>query len=407
LLQPEQRRRRAPVSMTPALQSSNTAEKQLLVLCARTRLSTEMAEEIRQILARPLDWDYLIAESLENSVTPVFCRQLRALGWPHVPPERQEKLATIERSLAVRAMFLTAELLRLLDAFKERGIRAIPYKGPVLAAQAYGDFTAREFEDLDLILPQRDMPPANEVILGFGYKPKFDWMLSRGAEAALVPGEYNYRDVPRNAMIELHTEKTLRHFPAPPDIDSFLAKLVPVRIAERDVMTFAAEELLTMLCVHGSKDFWERLSWIADVSQLVQSQASFDWPRAWQFAESQCATRMVRVGLALAVALFEPPLPPDVLAAIRDDSVATATADSVARRLVQRPFVTLSGTGRFAFRRKMQPGSLNGWRYATRLAVVPADEDWQMVKLPPALAPLYIALRPIRLLRKYGWRSGK
>jgi Uncharacterised nucleotidyltransferase len=388
--------------MTPALQSSNTAEKQLLVLCARTRVSAETAAEIRRLLAGVLDWDFLIAESLENSVTPMFCRQLRALAWPLVPPERQERLATIERSLAVRAMFLTAELLRLLDAFKARGVRAIPYKGPVLAAQAYGDFTAREFEDLDLILPQRDMPAANEVVLGFGYKPKFDWMLSRDAESALVPGEYNYRDVPRNAMIELHTEKTLRHFPSAPDVEGFLTKLVPVRLAERDVMTFAPEDLLTMLCVHGSKDFWERLSWIADVSQLVQSQATFDWPRAWDFAETQHAGRMVRVGLALAVALFDTPLPPEVLVAVRNDQVATELAESVARRLVQRPFLTLSGTGRFAFRRKMQPSGLVSWRYAMRLAVVPADEDWKMVKLPPALAPLYIVLRPIRLLRKYG-----
>jgi hypothetical protein len=49
------------------------------------------------------------------------------------------------------------------------------------------------------------------------------------------------------------------------------------------------------------------------------------------------------------------------------------------------------------------PGGVAGWRYAIRLAVVPAEEDWMMVRLPAALAPLYIVLRPLRLLRKYGW----
>jgi hypothetical protein len=116
---------------------------------------------------------------------------------------------------------------------------------------------------------------------------------------------------------------------------------------------------------------------------------------------------MVRAGLALAVALFDTPLQADVLAEVRKDRVAMDLADSVARRLVQRPFVTLSGTGRFAFRRKMRDGGVAGWKYATRLAVVPADEDWKMVRLPPALAPLYIVLRPIRLLRKYGWGPSK
>jgi hypothetical protein len=54
----------------------------------------------------------------------------------------------------------------------------------------------------------------------------------------------------------------------------------------------------------------------------------------------------------------------------------------------------------------MLVGKLNGWRYAMRLAVVPSEDDWQMVRLPGALAPLYIALRPLRLLQKYGW-AGK
>jgi hypothetical protein len=389
--------------MTPALQSSNTAEKQLLVLCARTRLSPETVADIRRILAGPLDWDYLISESLENSVTPLFYRQLRAVTWDLVPVERQEKLNAMAKSLAVRAMFLTAELLRLLDLFQARGVRAIPYKGPVLAAQAYGDFTLREFEDLDLILPQREMPAANEVVVGLGYKPKYEWIFSDDAAATLVPGEYNYRDVPRNAMIELHTEKTLRHFPVAPDIDAFRQNMFPVRVAERDVMTFAPEELLTMLCIHGSKDFWERLSWVADVSELVQSQANFDWARAWQFADRLKAGRMVRLGLALAKALFDTPLPPHVVASVEADTTASGVADSVARRLVQRPFHTLSGMGRFHFRRKMQSGAAAGWRYAARLAVIPAEEDWEMVRLPPALAPLYVVLRPIRLLRKYGW----
>jgi Uncharacterised nucleotidyltransferase len=389
--------------MTPALQSSNTPEKQLLVLCARRRIAPDALAAIRQLLAGPLDWEFLISESLENSVTPLFYRQLRAVAWDLVPAERQEKLNTTARSLAVRAMFLTAELLRLLDAFAARRIRAIPYKGPVLAAQAYGDFALREFEDLDLILRQKDMTAAHEVVLSFGYKPKHDWIFSDDAAAALVPGEYNYRDVPRNAMIELHTERTLRHFPARANVEGFLQNLVPVRLAERDVMTFAPEELLTMLCIHGSKDFWERLSWIDDVSELVQSQERFDWARAWRFANQQRAGRFVRIGLSLAVALFETPLPDDVRAAVEADSVAMVAADSIARRLVQRPFQTLSGTGRFKFRRQTQEGTVQGWRYAMRLAVVPAEEDWEMVRLPPALAPLYVALRPIRLLRKYGW----
>ena len=70
---------------------------------------------------------------------------------------------------------------------------------------------------------------------------------------------------------------------------------------------------------------------------------------------------------------------------------------------MSRPFRTLDAAGRFRFRRRMLAGKLVGWRYAMRLAVVPSEDDWQMMRLPRALAPLYIALRPLRLLQKYGW----
>ncbi len=388
--------------MNSALNSSNSPEKKLLALCARTRNSAEQQQEILRILAGPLDWDYLIAESLENSVTPLLQRQLASLPPDSVPAHVQEKLKTMARSIAMRGMFLTAELLRVLDAFKQQGIHAIPYKGPVLAAQAYGDFTLREFEDLDIIVPQSDLAAAHEIVVGFGYKPKFDWILAPDAAAALVPGEYNYRDVARSAMIELHTERTLRHFPKVPDVVGFLPALVEVKLADRNVPTFAPEELLTLLCIHGSKDFWERLSWIADVSELVQAYPSMDWSRAMRFAESQKSVRMVNLGLNIADAIFETPLPPVISSQIANDRVAAEIAADISQRLLSRPFRTLDGKQRFRFRRNMQESTLDGWRYATRLAVVPAEEDWEMVRLPTVLAPLYIALRPIRLLKKYG-----
>jgi hypothetical protein len=43
-------------------------------------------------------------------------------------------------------------------------------------------------------------------------------------------------------------------------------------------------------------------------------------------------------------------------------------------------------------------GTFEGWRYAVRLSVLPAEEDWQMMRLPGPLAPLYIALRPLRYI---------
>ncbi len=389
--------------MTPANEDFPCPEKQLLVCCARTHITPEGENAVREILSGLLDWDYLLGESEENSITPLLERHLAAIAPGAAPPAAQEQLKRMCRANTVRCLFLSAELINIVRQFQSQNIPAIPYKGPVLAAQAYGDVALREFEDLDIILRQQDIPKAHEIIVSLGYKPKYDWILSPGAAASLVPGEYNYRDEARRAMVELHTEITLRHFPKKPDLDSFLQNLAPVRLNDRDISTFTAEDLLPMLCIHGSKDFWERLSWIADVNELVQSHPALDWDRVLHFAQPLHAVRMLNLGLGLAVRVLGARLPSEVGARVGADRVAGQVAAEVQQRLMNRPFRTLDAAGRFHFRRRMLAGKLDGWRYAMRLAVVPSEDDWQMMRLPQALAPLYIALRPLRLLQKYGW----
>lgn len=393
--------------MTLSPSAAVCPEKLLLVCCARTKMPPHIAAEIRELAAAPLDWDLLLSEAAENSVTPLLARQLPASAADVVPPARLERLKDAARANAVRSLILVAELIKIVDAFGSQGIQAIPYKGPVLAAQAYQDVTLREFDDLDIVLRQRDMPKANDILVSLGFRPEFPWILSPGAASALVPGEYNYRDDDRRLMVELHTELTLRHFPVQPDLDDLAGRLVPVALSGHHVRTFAPEDALPILCIHGSKDFWERISWIADIAELVQAHPQLDWDRVFQCAESFHARRMLHLGLALAAGLLAAPLPDAILASVRNDLTAASVASEVQQRLLSRAWPRLDAAGRLRFRRRMLPGTLAGWRYALRLAVVPAEEDWLMMRLPRPLAPLYVALRPLRLLRKYGFAGAR
>ena len=378
------------------------AEKQLLASCARTRMIPEIAERIREIVAEPLDWDFVLGEATENSVEPLLEMNLRAVVPDGAPAAAMERLKLACRANTVRCLFLASELHKILELFRTAGIVAIPYKGPVLAEQAYGNLSLRDFDDLDIILPQRDLQKAHEVMLGLGYEARFPWILSKNSKAALVPGEYNYRDEKRRAVVELHTELTLRHFPVAPNLDQFAQRLVIVAVAGQAVPTFAAEDLLVALCVHGSKDFWERISWIADVSELIQRQPDLDWDRAFQTAESLRVERMLHLGLALTNDLLQAPLPEESRKRIGGDGEALSVAREVEKRTLSRNLCGVSAGNRMRFRRRMVPGMLAGWRYSMRLAMIPAEEDWEMLPLPGMLAPLYLALRPLRLLAKYG-----
>ncbi len=151
--------------------------------------------------------------------------------------------------------------------------------------QAYGDVSLRQFEDVDVVLRQGDLQKAHEVMLGLGYCPKYSWALSADVASSLVPGDYNYRDDERETMVELHTERSMRHFPLAPELNVFMRRLDSVLLSGHEIKTFSAEDALPILCIHGSKHFWERISWIADISEMIQSHPGLDWDEAFRCAD--------------------------------------------------------------------------------------------------------------------------
>jgi len=377
-------------------------EKQLPVCCARTRMPPETAGKIRALAAGALNWDVLLSEAEGNAVVPLLHRQLNAIAADLVPTEQMRRVSEASRANTLRCLSLTAALVQILRLFQSEGIVALPYKGPVLAAQSYGDVLLRQFDDVDIIVRDRDMAKAHGVMLRLAYEAKFPGPMSPDLDSPLVPGEYKYYSETRAAIVELHTEQTLRHFPVAPDLDEFSARGVTVNLGGHDVRTFSPEDALLAICVHGSKDFWARIAWIADVSELIQSHPELDWKAINARAEALQVQRMLHVGLILAARVLDAALPEEIAGRVKEDRHAEEIATELERSLLDSDAPTMGALERFRFRRRLVPGFVAGWRYALRLTMAPAEEDWLTLGLPRALAPLYILLRPLRLIRKYG-----
>ena len=71
--------------------------------------------------------------------------------------------------IALYNRHLTAELVRLTGLLKAAGVEAIAFKGPVLAAMAYGSIELRQFVDLDILVRQSDLPRIAEILTAEGY----------------------------------------------------------------------------------------------------------------------------------------------------------------------------------------------------------------------------------------------
>jgi Uncharacterised nucleotidyltransferase len=369
-------------------------ENRLLTRCARTRLDAERRQEIGELLGQPLDWDYFRRAAVNHGVAALCYKQLRA-AWPErAPGEPMEWLREHAKAVAGRNLYLSAKLAALLAGLRGRGVTAVPYKGPVLAMMAYGNLALREFDDLDLVLSERELPQAWKLLEAEGYAAEAGAAPAGAANGA--PGQYAFLSPGGDYLVELHTERTLRHFPKALDPARFTRALVPVRMNGDAILTFSPEETLVFLSVHGTKDFWARLLWVADVAELAQIPQGLDWQKALAAAHELGCGRLVRLALLLAHSLLEAPMPPEVLRHAREDQGAEALARAATRRLFAEQ--ATSAFEQLRFRMRMVEGFWPGAQYALRLATAPTTEDRQAVRLPRGLGFFYRLIRPMRLL---------
>jgi len=286
----------------------------------------------------------------------------------------------------------------LINLFRDEGIEAIPYKGPVLALFAYGDIALRRFVDLDVIVKKSDVLKAREILLNEGYTSSKS--LSSAQQELLLRTQHNLqfsRDN-RQLIIELHWEVAPHLFASTVNGERLWQDLITIDLNGTTVKTFSAEDLLFSLCVHGSRHLWERLGWICDVAELITRQP-LDWAALLERAASADAERMFLLGVHLANQLLDAPLPTEVKQRCDSDPRLSSLAGNIIEHLFNGP-THVPATSREIFKynigvRKTLSARARYLLYMFR----PTDSDLGSHSLPPSLNFAYYLTRPFRLFR--------
>lgn len=382
-------------------------EDELVLRCARVSVNPEEADRIAVLLQEDLDWEYLLAMAGRHRVVPLLYWHLDAISPEAVPKTILDRLRNYFHGNNLRNLFLTGELLELLRAFEARGLPIIAYKGPVLAASVYGNLALREFGDLDILVRRRDVPRAEEILASAGYRPLY--RLTHAQEAAFLRYhcEHPFTRDDGRSVVDLHWEVVERHFSFPLDTERLWKRLERVPLGSGIVPTFSPEDLLLILCVHGSKDLWEQLKLICDVAELTRAYRGMDWERVTERAGALGGERMLFLGLFLANDLLGAALPEKVSRRVRADPAVRDLAERMRERLFREtddqpkafedsPFHPLH--------LRMRERLWDRVRYCVRTATTHTVGDWMALPLPRPLFFLYYGLRPIRLIGKYGQR---
>jgi len=387
-------------------------EEELLLACARVHVEEETAQGIIRLASGPMDWSALMDGSAAHNLSPLVFRHLLDLCPEKLPPEIVARMEKGFQGHERWNLFLTAELFRLLEKFHAQRILAIPYKGPVLAAQAYGEVALRQFADLDIAVRQHDMCRANELLVSEGYESSYGPLLP-GEAAKTQHSEYQYIRTTGRAVVELQTDATLRYFPRRLDLDAIERRLVPFAFAGGEVRALSPADTLLLLSVHGTKHFWERLLWICDIAEMIRQDergapsCRIQWDEAFERAAEFRVSRILRLALWVARHFLDAPLAEPVLRKVEADFVVRKMGEAIWSRLSLVGDARMAASPRFWFRVQSGENLWQGLRYAGRIATLPTNPDRDDTPLPGRFTAAHAALRPFLLLRRYGFRRWK
>ena len=339
-------------------------------------------------------WATFMESALAHGITSLVCHNLLALEAELLPSELIAACKAYLISSEAAASRALTQLSEVIDALAASSVDALPYKGPILALQAYGDPAVRISRDLDLLIREDDIWSALAVLGRLGYRS--DAIVGLRPRRIADYYAYNGHDIlfaEDKLPIEPHWALAPRTFCTELDPAKIFERAISVETAEgRRFPCFAPEDSLLSAAMHGGKEQWSRLVWVADVAALLHAHPTLDWDGVFERAREAGCMRMTLLAAELARDLLGARLPDHVQSAIRQDRQVGRLVERVRADLFTRTAApsVFKLTG---FRWHLRERASDRWRYAARTLFLARIPLFRNIDLPDGLSFLYPAVR--------------
>lgn len=400
-------------SVEKNLESALTIEQSLILECSRTELSFVQVGQIKTILQARLDWDYLIATAYQNGVLPLISSNLLQKFSDFLPPEIKEKLALQFQEHTQSNLLLTAKLLEIVRTLTAAGIPVLPFKGPLLAMQAYGNLSLRQFVDLDILVQPKHFDEAVRQTIKCGYQTisEIPWLkrktlfFARQKDISLVSNDFRTR-------VELHWKLSGAHFALPLELNQLWERLEEVNLGGIQLKNLAFPDLFVYLCLHGSRHGWERLAWICDLHQSILTEQKkvkeIDWLAIRLHAQKHGCEKVVELGLFLVQEFFALKTNYPGWRQINESETFKQIIQQVWNKVFAKNQNRTEIGDWYLYHLTLKEKKIDKLKlhahyflWYLRLIVTPNSLDKTVFKLPKMFYPLYYILRPSRLLYTY------
>ena len=351
---------------------------------------------IRAACAEGLDWDEYL-RLVERHRTPALSwAALKRVPGIAIPEETSQNLKRRSDACRLRAAVHLQLLRGLLKALNTAEIPALPWKGPLLSLELYGDAGMRESKDLDLLVAVADIATASRCLKQIGWHPRRDdSYLTPKMSEFLTRHEHHveFFHVTHHCVVELHW-RTL--WESSDSHSRRSAASIWSRWQGCSLQTMNAVDLTIDLCEHGCGHAWFRAKWLGDIARIVAA-GHVVVEEVLERARESGQERSFLQCLRLLQDAYGLPVPdsvePEVLRL--DPFVVQRTIQKLTDPSEPRLEFSVKGFCdrllNASYVRRLWPRKS---RWAIFVEVAFCSADFELIRLPDRLFWLYIPLRP-------------
>ena len=374
-------------------------ESALMIDLCRPRRDGAARERIGEMLAAGAGWDGFFALARRHGVAAIAGKALLDDFPADAPRECRDLARQAVQGAALRGLRQMQALLGLLEKLRAGGVAAVPFKGPALSLQAYGDPGLRHFVDLDIMVRPADAAPARELLRQAGYAPHSDIEPRQWENYLRVRKDLGFTNEPGGVLVDLNWSLAESYYAFKPQMAGWFLRAQQTDFSGKKFCAFSPEDTLLLLCQHGSVHYWQRLLWICDVAYLLHAHPVLDWDAATGRARECGGLRMLLLGLGLAQELLGASIPQNVAGMIGGDKAAARLARSISQAYVNGSPREPGRLRKNALRLALRERRRDRWGIIAQTAAALAGCEWKILNLPKSFFPAYVVLHRVGFLR--------
>ena len=381
--------------MSNAPTTSAAPEWDILLAASSASSDGSARDRIRRLLEKPVDWGMLLRLAENHGTSSLLYQSLLPLA-DMVPSSTLASLRQRYEGNVYKSLFLVRELIRIVERLEGLFIDAVPYKGVVMSEVYYGDMALRQSGDMDLFVRKRDVGRIKSALADVEYTTRLA-IPDEVLEDYIAAGyEWTFDSPAGPNLLELQWALQPRFYAVDFDMDGLFERAVKVTVAGHCLKAPSPEDLLLVLSVHAAKHVWGRLIWLCDIAQILKRE-NLDWDQVQVRTREIGIERILRITLLLANRFLGTAIPAATESAVLADRAALGLADEIAAALAAGVSYDTGRTSYFRLMMRLRERRADRLRFLARLAFTPGPGEWEAVRLPGPLSPLYRVVRLVRL----------